>query len=226
MADVKGKGKAREEPLGDAPQNPQLIRITNHGKIQNWVSFALDFLDKHELIPIVLHTLPDTSKSTPIDNAEGAKRVSHPPSLSHTASTVPRLITVVEIIKREYLKKLELAQSSTLLGLHQYNEIGTLEEELNIGAGAADSQLPDDPDAQRSQAIIAALEGKSHLKTKQTPFMRITLSKIEVPGLTTATYQPPQTRKISKSAKARAKRREKKAAEGILEPAEDMVEEP
>jgi hypothetical protein len=40
-SDAKGKGKAR----ADDPQNPQLIRITNHGKITTWVAFALDFLD-------------------------------------------------------------------------------------------------------------------------------------------------------------------------------------
>jgi hypothetical protein len=40
-SDVEGKGKVR----ADDPQNPQLIRITNHGKITTWVAFTLDFLD-------------------------------------------------------------------------------------------------------------------------------------------------------------------------------------
>jgi hypothetical protein len=71
---------------------------------------------------------------------------------------VPRLISVVEIIKREYMKKLELEHSSSLLGLHQYNEIGTLEE---LGIGAPDPGLPQDADSLRSQAIVAALEGKT-----------------------------------------------------------------
>jgi hypothetical protein len=116
-------------------------------------------------VPIVLHTLPATANppdTTPTPAlADGTGRVNpkpnaNPPSLAHTASTVPRLISVVEIIKREYLKKLELEHSSTLLGLHQYNEIGTLEEEL---------RAPDPPhdtahaDAARSQAIVAALRG-------------------------------------------------------------------
>ncbi|KAF8162462.1 hypothetical protein K438DRAFT_1618251 [Mycena galopus ATCC 62051] len=176
MADAKGKGKAREEPHGDEPQNPQLIRITNHGKITTWVAFALDFLDKHESIPIVLHTLPATPK--PVENVDGPVRVTNPPSLSHTASTVPRLISVVEIIKREYLKKLEIEKSSTLLGLHQYNQIGTLEE---LGLDTPNPELPQDTDALRSQAIAAALEGKAHLKIKHTPFMKITLCRVEVP---------------------------------------------
>ncbi|KAJ7685679.1 hypothetical protein DFH06DRAFT_1277897 [Mycena polygramma] len=203
MDDAKGKGKAREDVPGDEPQNPQLIRITNHGKIATWVAFALDFLDKHELIPIVLHTLPAIPKP-PAENPEESGP-SNPPSFAHTATTVPRLISVVEIIKREYLKKLELEHSSTLRGLHQYNEVGTLED---LGLIAPD-RITQDADTLRSQAIVAALEGKTHLKNKQTPFMKITLSRVELPNLTGATYQPPLERKMSKSAKARAKRREK-----------------
>ncbi|KAF7360175.1 hypothetical protein MVEN_00746100 [Mycena venus] len=213
MADAKGKEKAREKPDEDEPQNPQLIRITNHGKITTWVAFALDFLDKHEFIPIVLHTLPATPKPMPPENVDGTGRATNPPSFLHTASTVPRLISVVEIIKREYLKKLELEHSSTLLGLHQYNEIGTLEE---LGLGVPDSGLPQDADTLRSREIVATLEGKTHLKTKQTPFMKITLSRVELPELGNATYQPPLARKLSKSAKARAKRRENKAADAPL----------
>ncbi|KAJ6557944.1 hypothetical protein B0H19DRAFT_1149139, partial [Mycena capillaripes] len=134
---------------------------------------------------------------TPAESLEGTGPVVNLPSFSHTASTVPRLISVVEIIKREYLKKLELEPSGALLGLHQYNE-----------------GIPQDADSVLSKAIIAALEGKTHLKTKQTPFMNITLSRLELPELTGATYQPPLERKLSKSAKARAKRREKMAADG------------
>ncbi|KAJ7223675.1 hypothetical protein B0H12DRAFT_1150679 [Mycena haematopus] len=207
MADAKGKEKAREEPHGDEPQDPQLIRITNHGKITTWVAFALEVLDKHELIPIVLHTLPATPKQGPAENIDGTGRVTDPPSFSHTASTVPRLISGI-------LEKLELDNSSTLFGLHQYNEIGTLEE---LGIGAPNSAPTQDADTLRSQAIVAALEGKTHLKTKQTPFMKITLSRVELPRLTTATYQPPTARKMSKSAKARAKRREKKATDDMVE---------
>ncbi|KAJ6487727.1 hypothetical protein C8R45DRAFT_994135 [Mycena sanguinolenta] len=216
MVDAKGKEKAREGPQGEEPESPQLIRITNHGKITTWVAFALDFLDKHELIPIVLHTLPATPKPESPENVDGTgtERIANPPSLSNTASTVPRLISVVEIIKREYLKKLDLENSSTLLGLHQYNEIGTLEE---LGICAPNHEVPRDADTLRSQTIVAALEGKNHLKTKQTPYMKITLSRVELSGLTAATYQPPTARKISKSAKARAKRREKKAMDEMVE---------
>jgi len=67
----------------------------------------------------------------------------------------------------------------------------------------------------RVQNIVQALGGKNHVRQKQTPFMRITLSTQSLPQLKErgATYQPPLIRKLSKSAKARAKKREKKASE-------------
>lgn len=77
-----------------------------------------------------------------------------------------RLVTVVEIIKREYLKVLETTRSTRLLGLHQYNEIGTLED-LGIvvasGDGTADvgeEKLESTREVQRSRDIIQAISGK------------------------------------------------------------------
>ncbi|KAJ7641493.1 hypothetical protein FB45DRAFT_900350 [Roridomyces roridus] len=214
MADAKGKGKAREGPGPDPPGNTHLIRISNHGKISGWVTHALDFLDRHEDIPIVLHTLPATPKpDAPSENPDAAPaKPANPPSFAHTASTVPRLISVVEIIKREYVKKLDLEHSSVLTGLHQYNEIGTLEE-LGVVVPVADDEQ--DAETQRSQDIVATLQGKLHVKTKQTPFMKITLSRTKLTGLDIATYQAPLMRKISKSAKQRATRRERKAGEAM-----------
>lgn len=42
--------------------------------------------------------------------------------------TIPRLITVVEIIKREYLVAMNAKRSPHLVGLFQYNEMGSLED--------------------------------------------------------------------------------------------------
>ena len=71
----------------------------------------------------------------------------------------PRLISVVEIVKREYLRNLATKRSSRLEGLHQYNEIGMLEDnqvptvpEEDTAAGAAEK---------RSEKIIEALSGKN-----------------------------------------------------------------
>ncbi|KAJ7269620.1 hypothetical protein C8J57DRAFT_1468637 [Mycena rebaudengoi] len=166
----KGKGKTPEEPPTAKPENPQLIRIVSNGKTTAWIAFALDFLE--------------------VCSRAAAPRV------SVVTSTISRLISVVEIIKREYVKKLELQHSSTLTGLHRYNEMGTLED---LGLGSPESQESEDA---RPEAIAAALEGKTHLKMKDTPFMKITLSR-------TVLIPAASDENLSKSAKARAKRREK-----------------
>lgn len=58
----------------------------------------------------------------------------------------------MEIIKREYIKELDKKRSSGLVGLHQYNEIGSLEESF-VSEETAEEQ--------RTQRIAMALEGKN-----------------------------------------------------------------
>ncbi|KAK0208399.1 hypothetical protein DFS33DRAFT_1271657 [Desarmillaria ectypa] len=203
------------EPFDNTHQcdtSPQEIRITNHGKMHTWVAFALEHLQKDGSEPIVLHTLPA------LQSPQGSKPTKGSPS--NATTTIPRLISVVEIIKREYIKILELKHLPRLLGLHQYNEIGCLED---IGLGE-EGTTPEDKEEKRAASIIMALEGKNYPKQIQTPFMKITLSHRELPELVAkgATYQPPLRRKLSKSAKARAKKREKKAQETALADSEDM----
>jgi len=185
---------------------PHLIRITNHGKIQAWVAFALEFFKKNDGRPLVLHTLPaskPTAKELPAPTAPGGEPTSHvSQGKCSSTSTIPRLITVVEIIKREYLKTLKL---SKLSGLHQYNEIGYLEDLQDNASGES-----------RTNALVLALEGKNHLVQKQTPFMRVTLCQSTLPILADkgATYQQPAVRKLSKSAKKRIKKRMTDATAG------------
>ncbi|KAF9460254.1 hypothetical protein BDZ94DRAFT_1148954, partial [Collybia nuda] len=180
---------------------PRLIRITNHGKMHTWVAFALESLEKHEDRPIALHTLPAVPK--PPTDAQGPDPKHPPGSLSNSTTTVPRLISVVEIIKREYIKTLELKRSPRLLGLHQYNEIGCLED---LGL----VEVPETDESKRAEELVAALSGKKYVKQKQTPYMKVTLSVNELgEDYKNATYQPPAIRKLSKSAKARAKKRER-----------------
>lgn len=74
----------------------------------------------------------------------------------HQSTTlIPRLVSVVEIIKREYVKKLDpvLAEGGSLSGLHQYNEVGTLEERNEDDEG--------DSETNRLQAIAHALQSRN-----------------------------------------------------------------
>ncbi|KAI0759561.1 hypothetical protein BD413DRAFT_596190 [Trametes elegans] len=192
------------------PSTVHEIRITNHGKIASWVSFALQHLQKYEDRPLVLHTLPAAKGKLPA--RAGAASAEEPPSKSPRAmagklppsmATIPRLVSVVEIIKREYLKTIDptLAEAGCLSGLHQYNEIGDVEDGGYVERG-------EDEEA-RMESLARALQGKNHLKQKKIAFMRVTLSRKEIPALVRngATYQPPSVRKLSKSARARLKKK-------------------
>ncbi|KAF8156577.1 hypothetical protein B0H34DRAFT_783031 [Crassisporium funariophilum] len=184
------------------------LRITNHGKMKSWVASALTFFEDIEVDKrLVIHTLPvPTNIATEATIPAPTKAT---PALNTATSVVPRLISVVEIIKREYIKTLELKHSPRMVGLHQYNEIGTLED-LGLSQGEEGEGIAN-AEEERSKNIILAMSGKIHTRLKQTPFMRVTLSMNELPELVDqgATYQPPTKRKFSKTAKARAKKRAK-----------------
>ena len=114
--------------------------------MEAWIAFALDNLldDSDGAKPVVLHTLPNPNPNP--------KAPSAPSTSSSSTLLIPRLISVVEIIKREYIKTLEMKHSTRLSGLHQYNEVGSLEE---LGL------TPDNEEGdQRALELIRALEGK------------------------------------------------------------------
>ncbi|KAF5318501.1 hypothetical protein D9619_011033 [Psilocybe cf. subviscida] len=220
------------------------IRITNQGKMKSWITAALDFLSCPDPATddervLVLDTLPISFTTTPTTTAAAAAASSFaapsdaapnaaPTSFASATSTIPRLISVAEIIKREFVNTLAEKKSTREMGLFQYNEIGTLEELrpdiVGVGGGNGGDA------AERANQIIHAMGGQNHPRQTQTPYMRITLSTTERPELLTtgASYQPPTKRKFSKSAKARAKKRAKKAANaasGQGQPVPDDAEE-
>jgi len=92
--------------------------------------------------------VPQTADPPTEVNRDTKERV-----ISLSTTTIPRLISVVEIIKREYLKTLEMTHSRVLSGLYQYNEIGYLEQD--------ESQDGMHSEEDRAQALAMALEGKN-----------------------------------------------------------------
>lgn len=95
--------------------------------------------EKH--IPVVLHTFPVSNALPEVEcvppaepQAQDQQRPQQRGALLNVTTTIPRLISVVEIIKREYIKVLESKRSPRLEGLHQYNEIGCIED-LDLGLG-------------------------------------------------------------------------------------------
>ncbi|TFY53647.1 hypothetical protein EVJ58_g9338 [Rhodofomes roseus] len=200
------------------PDTALHIRVTNHGKIQTCVQFALASLEEHPDRPVTFHTMP-AAKGKAVDRSEtnnsvaptkdqpggSGAAVSKRPHNHTSMTTIPRLISVVEIVKREHLKTLDpaLSQAGKLSGLHQYNEIGELEPEEPEDALS--------PEEERQRAITLALSSKR--QQHKVAYMKVTLSRKELPDLvpTGATYQQPEIRALSKSARTRLKRKLKKS---------------
>lgn len=95
-------------------------------------------------------SLVDISREGPQTVVLAAKKRKVAPS----TSTVPRLVSVVEIIKREYLQAVIPGPCAT--GLHQYTQLGYLEE----------NDLVDGPhehtdENERMSEITTALEGRN-----------------------------------------------------------------
>ena len=115
-----------------------------------------------DTLPVLLDISVSPANTSPRSNLN-TSACFHP-----STSTVSRLISVVEIIKREFLKTLETTRSTRLHGLHQYNEIGTLEDLGLVVASsnqtlAADAKKLGSAEVERSRNIIEAISGKNLL---------------------------------------------------------------
>ena len=100
----------------------------------------------------------------PVSAANTSPSLNTSACLHPSTTTVSRLISVVEVIKREYFKTLETTRSTRRYGLHQYNEIGTLEDLGLVVASSnqtADAkELESAQEVERSRNIIEAISGK------------------------------------------------------------------
>ncbi|KAI0314339.1 hypothetical protein OF83DRAFT_1063986 [Amylostereum chailletii] len=194
----------QEEPAtfpGSSSLNAHEIRITSGGKINFWVDFALKFFAENAERPLALHTLPAPPKEP--TKAREVKKI------SPSTTAIPKLVSVVEIIKREYLKS--PTAEGGLVGLFQYNELGCLEAVAGDVAEGADAP---GGAGDRAKMLVAALEGTKNVRIQRTPYMKVTLCRKELPSLApAATAQRPEKRKMSKSARGRLKKKMKKSTE-------------
>lgn len=125
------------------------MRITSGGSIAGYVKFALTFLQvglthssgaSKSLIwakenhgrPLTLHTMPATQAASSAESPAGPSVQKPHSTLGPALLNVPRLISVVEIIKRECLAALTSASDPSGKGKHrargiwQYTESGQL----------------------------------------------------------------------------------------------------
>jgi hypothetical protein len=124
---------------------------------------------------MMFHTLPHGFFPPP-GGKEREKLTDDPPSVGLkdnkpqgpntriVTETIPRLVTVVEIIKREFLKNLALKHSPRLAGLHQYTEVGCLEDlqdSPETSSFATADEPFDDLFDERAHEVVKALSGKN-----------------------------------------------------------------
>ena len=106
---------------------------------------------------MILHTFPP-SVAPNVQPSQKITQSVNQQSASNALVIIPRLISVVEIIKREYIKVLQEKRSNRMNGLYQYNEIGTLEQ---LGVSVSRSTEEISPEDARSQQIMEALSGRN-----------------------------------------------------------------
>jgi len=130
-----------------------------------------------------------------------------PPRLSLCTVHIPRLISIVEIIKREFLTSVSrqnIDHPENPIQLHQYNLVDALESDV---PGKKEGNEPID--------LELALSGKNHLHVKRTPYMKVILCRRQLPPelVGNASYQEPlKPPKRSRSAKSRDRKRRRKEA--------------
>lgn len=199
------------------------MRITQAGKLNTYVGFALKHLKEHPDIPLQLHTAPPTT-TTPSSSAPPTTTTK---SLPQPTLTTPRLISVVEIIKREYTK----LGGGGGIGLWQYNtsenggvitrtrrrdkvkEDCELNVDVETGTTTYDrdgKQIIEEPSLGDDITLTSLLESKGSLHMSHSPYLIITLSARPLHHLSTernTTYQPVLS--LRRKKKPRSRRRDK-----------------
>ncbi|GAA5911222.1 hypothetical protein JCM5296_001325 [Sporobolomyces johnsonii] len=186
----------------------QPLRVTTQAKMLNLIAFALSHLREPESSPLVLHCLPPPPSSSsaagpststqPDSAAPTPKASSSSPASSKSTDALPKLVSVVEIIKREYASLLAPSPDSSDKGkgkelptdpaaplpapreLHQYTLLTTLEV-LRLAGPSPKEQ--EDEEMERTRQELIALEwltGKAgkgkRPRRKHTPCMVVVLS--------------------------------------------------
>ncbi|GAA5974468.1 hypothetical protein JCM21900_000542 [Sporobolomyces salmonicolor] len=199
----------------------QPLRVTTQAKMVNLIAFALSHIREHESIPLVLHCLPPApspssaagpSTSTQPDSVAAAPAPTPTPKTSSSSSAsnkstdaLPKLVSVVEIIKREYASLLAASPDSTAAlsssadkgkekevspdsaapspaphGLHQYTLLTTLEV---LGLAGPSHKKQEDEEVEKARQDLIALQwltgraGKDKRPRRQhTPCMVVVLS--------------------------------------------------
>ncbi|CED85475.1 hypothetical protein [Phaffia rhodozyma] len=214
------------------------MRIASQGTLKNYVTFAVNFLKEHPTRSLTLHTLPFVPPSKDsVDSASSSESRTTPSNRQASASSIPQLISVVELVKRTFLSLLSplldgsdassgekvdrWVEQARERGLWQYNETGILEDiEHEFVFQPQDKKAGEETDEaeQALEKLKHILGGKTGPKMIHTPYMKITLSTVPIPSLASrkeVTCQsiilPPRVKK-SKNKGRQARRQKLKQA--------------
>ncbi|WWC61674.1 uncharacterized protein I303_104259 [Kwoniella dejecticola CBS 10117] len=213
---VTSDGSLPKDARTIKPEEPYRMRITSGGSISSYVDFAVRFLHDNPHTPLTLHTLPPShpsqtnsttaTKTTKTTTKTGADSLDHhagsstskasssSSSSSSSNSTflpcttsIPRLISVVEIIKRTYLAQLRSSGAKPNESSVKVKASGKGKEVTRTSKGIWQYTTSDlyNPSSTSSAASSNAggdtslervLNGNLRPKMTHHPYMTITLS--------------------------------------------------
>ncbi|WVR07216.1 hypothetical protein IAU60_004257 [Kwoniella sp. DSM 27419] len=183
------------------------MRIASGGSIQAYVDFALGHLRENPRIPLVLHTLPPEPGPSAKGKGKEKAKSNHDSDTTATQAranafqpctlAVPRLVTVVEIIKRTYLAEVRTSRNTRV------GHGGDDKAADNPGQGAARKgiwqytesglHMPRATDEEPElNGLARVLGGKTRPQMLHHPYLQITLSTyplgLEINRNTTVQY--------------------------------------
>ncbi|WWD17481.1 hypothetical protein CI109_101922 [Kwoniella shandongensis] len=184
----KGKGKMAETSTtmrAKDEEESHRMRITSGGSMSAYVQFGLRYLRENPKTPLVLHTLPPPSPSPQAQpKSDKSQSESSGPSkprslttLLPCTTTAPRLIAIVELIKREYIAQIRKDLQRTDpegkgkgkgkgKGIWQYTECGNHVPPLQ----------EHQEEVETMGDLTRVLGGRTKPKMTHSPYLQITLS--------------------------------------------------
>ncbi|KAH9448155.1 hypothetical protein KEM48_008772 [Puccinia striiformis f. sp. tritici PST-130] len=175
----------------------RLVQVSYKTKVSKCVSISLSLLEENDQRPLCLHTLPP-----PGTTVEDIERTITTSKQNPDKNAVGRLISIVEIIKRDFAgngsnrsskrqKRTDLNDSAPLCSsdqLHQYNQYGSLESlilERSLSSDLSESEKRASMIARQDKILQEFLnEERKRPRQSHTPWLKIYLWPTKIKSLT------------------------------------------
>ncbi|EGG12597.1 uncharacterized protein MELLADRAFT_114800 [Melampsora larici-populina 98AG31] len=159
--------------LNETQDGFHCLQITPNTKISTCVAKAINHLKQVESAPLCLHTIPSNYKTI--------EKVISSSKKNPMYNSVGKLISIVEIIKREYIAEMINQSSGTTIDkshpsrnyLYQYNQYGSLESYQLENPCSDPGKI-----SERHDLIIKEFLDEERKRPRQThtPYMKIYLA--------------------------------------------------